>query len=454
MHSLYNSIGSRIGNVKRISPGLVAGLYLLVQVIAIHPFFLVRGKTRFITRVLESHAMSKGCKKQSRFTLRISSTLFWLVLSACASTTVPDAAIAEPESGLNDNSALATSTSVSQKIQETNTDSDLEPTLEGTLAEGGINPLTGQVVLVADRLGRRPILAKVTLFPRNNRPQWGLSRADIIYEHYTEGGLSRFSALFYGQEAEIVGPIRSARLVDIQLVRMYGALFAYGSADYRVLNEIDNTEFAERAVREFPAGCPPLCRTDPAGQNHLVTDTQALRTFYIERGTDISAPNLGGMRFGNMPTNESGPGINLRVSYSVDDFHEWVYAEENGFYRRYQESGDGPGKVLPLTDRLTGQPIESANVVLIQVPHELYARTPEIVDIQLYGQGEGMALRDGNAYKVQWIRPYPEGVLYLTLLDGSDYPFKPGTTWFEIVGTTSKVEQQSRGNWTVSFAMP
>lgn len=373
---------------------------------------------------------------------------------ACVSRKTPAAALSTPEIRTAIESIPALGTNAAPAISESDAGADRSPTPEAENAEGLLNPLTGQSVLDAERLERRPILVKVTLFPRNNRPQWGLSYADIVYEYYTEGGLSRFAALFYGEDAEIVGPIRSARLVDIQLVRMYAALFAYGSADYRVLEQIDESEFADRAVREFPAGCPPLCRIDPAGQNHLVTDTQALRAFYRDRGVDISAPNLSGMSFEDTPPEESEPGVRLGVAYSADDFHEWVYAPEVGLYRRFQESGGDSAEVVALTDRLTGEPIESANVVLLKVPHAYYAHTPEIVDIQLYGEGDALALRDGKAYDVRWIRPYPEGVLYLSLPDGAAYPFKPGTTWFELVGTSSSVMQEVQGYWTVTFDLP
>jgi hypothetical protein len=337
---------------------------------------------------------------------------------------------------------------------ESDVDTEILSPEGGSSGEAVINPLTGQVVQNGDRLKRRPIIIKVTLYPRNNRPQWGLSQADIIYEHYTEGGLSRFSALYYGQEAEIVGPIRSARFVDIQLVRMYGAIFAYGSADYRVLEQIDSSEFADRAVREFPAGCPPLCRLDPTGQNHLVTDTNALQAFYVGRGIDLSTPNLEGMVFETLPPANGEAGKQITITYSEDNFHEWLYIPENSTYRRSQENGEESGRVIPLTDRTTGDPIETANVVLLMVPHDLYAQTPEIIDIQLYGEGKGLALRDGAAYEVQWIRPYPQGVLYLVFPDGTTYPFKPGSTWFELVGTSSQIEQSEDLIWRVTFDTP
>ena len=84
-----------------------------------------------------------------------------------------------------------------------------------------VNPLTGLVVSDPALLDRRPILIKVQNLPRSSRPAYGLSNADHIYEYYTEFGTTRFSALFYGQDAEKVRPIRSARMIDAQFPRMY-----------------------------------------------------------------------------------------------------------------------------------------------------------------------------------------------------------------------------------------
>ncbi len=415
---------------------------------AIHPFFLLRLRER-LAGVIESRPMSKRCKKQSTLGLAL---LISLLLIACTPSLNSDefstTSIAE-EGALVTPSASPTLPAVEDQADASPTPLSLENPRPAVL-----NPLTGLYVEDAERLERRPILIKVTLYPRNNRPQWGLSSADIVYEHYTEGGLTRFSALFYGQEAEMVGPIRSARLVDIQLVRMYGALFAYGSADQRVLAQIDASEFAERAVREFPAGCPPLCRIDPTTQNHLVTDTRALQAFYQQQGVDLSVPDLTGMHFQQSSPEDGEEGLWLWVQYSEDDFHTWRYVAEEGEYQRFQESGEAPEEVIQLSDRLTDEPIRSANVVLLKVPHDYYARTPEIVDIQLYGEGDGFALRDGKLYPVRWIRPFPEGVLYLENPDGSSFAMKPGVTWFELVGVSSQVIEEGDGGWRVHFSPP
>ena len=80
-----------------------------------------------------------------------------------------------------------------------------------------INPLTGLSTDPAI-LDRRPLLIKVSNLPRDVRPQSGLSRADIVYEYYTEEGTTRFIAIYYGQDAEQVGSIRSARFFDEHII--------------------------------------------------------------------------------------------------------------------------------------------------------------------------------------------------------------------------------------------
>jgi hypothetical protein len=106
-----------------------------------------------------------------------------------------------------------------------------------------INPFTGLKVADPAILDRRPVMVKVTNFPPSGRPQYGLSLADLVFEFYIGEGMNRFSAVYYGEKPEKVGPVRSARLADIQLASMYQTIFAYASADARVrvdlLNHLD-----------------------------------------------------------------------------------------------------------------------------------------------------------------------------------------------------------------------
>ena len=294
--------------------------------------------------------------------------------------------------------------------------------------------------------------------PRNVRPQWGLSLADIVYEYYTEEGTTRFIALFLGNNADIVGPIRSARLFDGNIVRMYKAILAFGSGDIRVRNRLYNAEYANRLVSEFPAECPPMCRYEPNGANDLITNTAELTKYGKQKGIDKGRQNLDGMYF-NMATPAGGQPVNhIFTRFSSAIYNRWDYDPATGKFVRNSETTDdltgGQNEIYaPLTDRLTNEPITADNLAVILVPHEYYSVVPEIIDMQFTGTGTAYIFRDGQAYKVKWNRPAANSVLSLTGADGKPFPFKPGNTWVEVMGIYSKAEQKGN-DWRFTFSIP
>ena len=158
-----------------------------------------------------------------------------------------------------------------------------------------MNPLTGLTVANPALLERRPMVIKVSNLPRDVRPQWGLSLADIVFEYYTEEGSTRFAAVFYGNDAEMVGPIRSGRFIDAHIVRGYKAVFAFGSAYVAEMDRYLNSEFADRLVVEGPS--TPLKRYDPNVYNYLVVNTADLSAYATSKGIENGRQNLDGMSF-------------------------------------------------------------------------------------------------------------------------------------------------------------
>lgn len=89
-------------------------------------------------------------------------------------------------------------------------------------------PLTGVSI---DELPDRPaLLVKVSNSPEA-RPQTGLDHADVVFEELTEGGITRFIAVFHSDLPDVIGPVRSARPVDTQVISGFGRPgFAYSGA--------------------------------------------------------------------------------------------------------------------------------------------------------------------------------------------------------------------------------
>ena len=315
-----------------------------------------------------------------------------------------------------------------------------------------VDPLTGLKVANPALLQRRPMVIKVQNLPRDGRPQWGLSLADITFEYYTEEGTTRFAAVYYGQDASMVGPIRSGRFIDADIVRGYKAMFAFGSAYVAEMDRFRNSEFANRLVVE--GASTPLTRYDPKGYDYLVVNTANLSAFATQRDLN-SVQNLNNMVF-KLPAPAGGqPATQVYVRYSGAIYNRWDYDTASGTYLRFSDTIDANNGVAgeqyaQLTDRLNNQPIAMDNVVVLYVNHPLYA--PNIYDIQLVGSGDAVAFRDGQEYKVKWVRNATD-VVSLTNPDGSPFAFKPGNTMFEVIGLSSTVAQTGP-SWRFTHFMP
>lgn len=329
-----------------------------------------------------------------------------------------------------------------------------------------INPLTGLEVSDTDMLERRPVAIKVNIVPRTStRPPWGISVADIVYEFYHNDGYTRFHTIFLGEDTAEVGPIRSARLPDDYLIKMYKSIFAYGSADPRINYRLFGADYSNRLVLEGgrralcpPTDATPLCRYDPNGYDLLLGGTEEIHAFAQSQGVDDTRQDLDGMLFKMQTPPDGESAEQVTVRYSGDSYSRWDYDLATGKYLHSQDNvyDQGSGEEFaPLVDRSTNEQIAADNVVILLMAHSYFRRPPsEIIDIQFTGTGKAYAFRDGNVYELQWNIPAPDSMISLTFADGSPYPFKPGKTWFQIVGQNSTVSGPETGSWRFEFLMP
>ena len=117
------------------------------------------------------------------------------------------------------------------------------------------NPLTGELMTNPADLQRRPLAVKLSNSPPSyTRPQSGLNQADLVFEHTTEGNITRFTAIFYGQTPEKVGPIRSARLIDVELPAMYDAALFYSGTSTGVGERLRGSDIRSPAHPQHRSG--------------------------------------------------------------------------------------------------------------------------------------------------------------------------------------------------------
>jgi hypothetical protein len=300
-----------------------------------------------------------------------------------------------------------------------------------------VNPLTGLRVLNPEILNRRPLAVKVPNYPRTARPQAGLSAADMLIEFYTEAGSTRFIAMYYGQEAEKVGPIRSARIMDTRILPHYDAIIVHVQAFEAVWDVISETGVS--TINEFPASCPVICRdaAEADGVNSAFGNTIELTKYAKRVGMDNGRPNLEGLLFDPAPPADAKDSIGLWIRFSSSAFAEWKWDPESSRYLRFSEK-DNTGAMIPLTDRITGGQLAIDNLVVMFTPIVPYYtekfRTGELWDVYLTGPGRAVLFRDGKVIDGQWQNTGPAAPFRFVDKTGQQIALHPGTTYIAIVG--------------------
>jgi len=121
-----------------------------------------------------------------------------------------------------------------------------------------IDPLTGEPAKDPALLERRPLVIKISNYPREIRPQYGLNETDVVFEYYIEWLDTRFIGIFYGNDASEIGPVRSGRYFDEHILRMYHAYYVFNYADPREYAYFLGGDLQKWLVTPGYGNCPPF----------------------------------------------------------------------------------------------------------------------------------------------------------------------------------------------------
>jgi len=264
-----------------------------------------------------------------------------------------------------------------------------------------------------------PVLAVKIDNIKEARPSTGLRSADIVYVLPVEGGLSRLMAVFSSRFPPVIGPVRSAREDDLELLRQFGRpAFAYSGATPHLL------PFIHRApIVDLYAGLPGIASDyfrspKRVAPHNLYARTPAL----LADANGASKASDIGFRFGPRPP--GGRGVpSYSVSYPAASFTfrwsapagRWLVWMD-GAPARATEGGQlgGSTVIIQYTRITTSRFLEAGS------------RPPYAVST---GSGRAVVLRDGQEFTVRWSRPSAAGGTTFTLPDGRRMLFAPGQVW-------------------------
>ena len=276
----------------------------------------------------------------------------------------------------------------------------------------------------------KPILVVKIENTRAARPHLGLTSADIVWVEQVEAGITRFAVLFSSSLPQVVGPIRSARITDIDLLHPFGSVaFSYSGAQSKLRSALSAARFIDVSGDKGPSGY--FRAQDRRSPHNFMGVTREL----IDRaGPDVATAQDIGWTFGPIDPAAGIPVESMTAKWPGNRMG-FAWDAANG---RWEVSSDG--EVLMAAE---GGTVTAANVVVQYVDYvpSIYRDssgnvTPEAV---LIGTGSAMVLRDGVAIEALWSRTTADSHTAFTDTRGAAIAFSPGTQWILLVDKDSPV---------------
>ena len=260
------------------------------------------------------------------------------------------------------------------------------------------------------------------------RPQVGLVNADVIYIEQVEGGLTRLATIFTNKIPVLIGPIRSARISDLEILAQYGRVgFAYSGAQSKFRPVIAAANLENLSAEINP---PSIYQSDATrySPTNMMLDAKALLTKSIEvEKRKIENVKSVGWQFGDVaPTAKKVVSVSIKwpaATYGVT----WSKSE-----KRWLLTFNGEANMDS-----SGVQLGGANFVIqkVEMIDSIYRdKVGGVTPIsKTVGSGTGYLMRDGKIVPINWQRPSEEVGTIWTLADGSAANFADGQVWIALI---------------------
>ncbi len=288
----------------------------------------------------------------------------------------------------------------------------------------GKSPLTG---LTRDTSGDQKLIGVIIENHPDARPQHGLSKAEIVYDFEVESNLTRFLGLFYDTEADLIGPIRSARPYIIDTVMEYdGLLVRFGGSEDA---DFDALAYGIDEINGMNLSGPEIWRDNSFGReapHDAYSSTDVIKAYIDKRDlnkTEAQPPFTINSQFTELDGEEA---LSLYLEFSGASTVLYQYDEKTKSYDRF---ADGE----PMIDQLNDKIISPSNLILQLVPAG-YMENGIHLYYENVGSGEGYLFTGGQFIPIYWSKDSRESPTSFTDEEGNEIRVNPGQTWIEVFG--------------------
>lgn len=284
-------------------------------------------------------------------------------------------------------------------------------------------PLTGAQAPDESVIGRPALVVKIDNHPKS-RPQWGLNQADIVFEENVEQ-LTRFAAVYHSQGSDPVGPIRSGRLQDINLLASFnGPLFAWSGGNAQVSAAIRKSTMVDLSHSSANEAGGFRRESSRVAPHNLVAETSKLWTL-APADAKPPVPQFEYRADGETVPTESKPAGAVKISMDGVDIM-WEWSPENLTFVRSQDD-------KPHVD-MQDVRINAQNVVVVSVVYTKSGSSPVAKSV---GSGEVWVYTAGKLIQGSWERLDPFKPFVFKDTKGAVIKLTPGRTWVEVIRAKS-----------------
>ena len=296
---------------------------------------------------------------------------------------------------------------------------------EAVVSDATVAALTGEPI-EAGSLSRPALSAKVDNHP-SARPQVGLDEADIVFEELVEGGMTRYLAVWHSKLPAEIGPVRSVRPMDPEIVSPFGGVFAYSGGQVRFIQMMQAAP-VYNAIHGQPDTESTFYRTSAkvAPHNVLVKAPEL-----VEQHLDRSAPpkmfDYAASLAESTAVLEGSPLASANTRFSGFSSPTWEWDGTQNKFVRFQTNGAADSAS-------SGNQLAATNVIVLFVGIDVIEDIPTT---RLVSQGKGYVATGGSIVEITWIKASPEAPIVLSTQAGSPVLLGIGNTWVELLPNDS-----------------
>ena len=284
-------------------------------------------------------------------------------------------------------------------------------------------PLTGvdAAGVAPDTLAQPAISVKIPNDPSHSRPQKNLEYADLVFEEYVEAGIPRLVAVFQSSYPDEVGPVRSMREMDPNIVGSFAGPLVFSGANKYVISYAKST------------GQPLIAQDLGSGGFYRTKDRPAPYNLHVKfadiltQSAGLTAP-ASQFSFAYPSSMATAPAtgtpathIDLKMSRYGEP--KWDWDEASGTWLRTEFSDPDV--------TVDGTRVAATNVLVLFVTINMSHDLP--VSQMIVSNSPGFIATGGKYIPILWSKADRTSPYVLTTTDGQPVTLAPGKTWIELI---------------------